>query len=104
MGALNGEFYGAYGEHQLYLTIHDSNDITGVINGTARYFGKSGQATGTYTAGTTQATIFLGVTSGGVREQWTLTTSDYNTLSGTRNFAQSDGTMSTQSIGLGRTS
>ncbi|MBK5398881.1 hypothetical protein JFU47_19500 [Pseudomonas sp. TH39(2020)] len=101
MGSLNGTFYGAYGDNQIYLSITHSDDITGEIRGTLSNYGSTSTVNGSYTMTQQFAQIFLN-TWGPSTEQWSLITYDYNTLSGTRNIMGPTGVTQQQIAGLGR--
>ncbi|VVP29815.1 hypothetical protein [Pseudomonas fluorescens] len=102
MGSLNGEYYGAWADNQIYLTITDSNNTTGAICGTIKNYGTTSPVTGTYTITSQYADIML-TASGPTNEIWNLRTYDYNVLSGTRYKMGQLGAVPETIGGLGRT-
>lgn len=103
MGALVGNFYGAYGGANIYLYVHESDDVGGAVRATASVSGPSGALSGTQVIGATTTTVMLTGQIGQNSESWTFNTSDFNTLTGGRNFAGPNGVWTYQGFQLGRT-
>ena len=102
MGALVGTFYGAYAENHVYLTVQSSDDSAGPVNATAIINGQTGTINGMQQIWADSTTIMLSGKVGENTEEWTLTTSDFNSLNGTRNFTGPTGVCYSQQVGLGR--
>ena len=102
MGALVGTFYGAFAEYHVYLTVHSSDDYAGPVNATVNVNGKTGTINGTQSIWANYTNITLSGMVGGNTENWTLTTSDFNTLNGIRSFTEATGISYYQQVGLGR--
>ena len=102
MGALVGVFHGAFDKYHIYLTVQSSDDYAGPVNATANVNGQTGTINGTQKIGANSTTIMLSGMVGENTESWTLTTSDFNSLNGTRNFAGATGVWYSQQVGLGR--
>ncbi|MBS4079279.1 MULTISPECIES: hypothetical protein [Pseudomonas] len=103
MGKLVGNYYGAFGGANIYLYVTYSDDIGGAVTATASISGPTGTLTGHQTIGATTTTVMLTGTVGENAESWTFNTSDFNTLSGGRNYAGPNGVWTYQGFGLGRT-